>query len=385
MKKRNQYSAKFKTKVVLEVLREENTINEIAAAYSLSPVVVSRWKAEFLDRATDVFQRGMTDAEKELAREQLKTERLERKVGQLTYELDWVKKKKQKSRNADAEIVCESVERDNPHISVKRQCELLDIARANVYRNTAQAKALTDEELRIRQLIDHIHTDEPAWGYRSIASHLRNWKGICISRKRTRRIMRDMGIYAIYPKPNLSKRYHAQYPKPYLLRNLPITRADQVWGIDITYIPMEKGFMYLFVIIDWYSRYIVDYELSSTLDKSFVLNCLRRALRNRKPQIINSDQGGHFTNADYISLLEQNDVRISMDGKGQCLDNARTERFFRTLKYDRIYVNEINSPRELRRIINAYMKTYNYERPHSALQGFSPSKYYVGAFAEEAA
>lgn len=146
--------------------------------------------------------------------------------------------------------------------------------------------------------------------------------------------MRDMGIYAIYPKPNLSKRYHAQYTKPYLLRNLPITRANQVWGIDITYIPMEKGFMYLFVIIDWYSRYIVDYELSSTLDKAFVLNCLKRAFQIRTSQIINSDQGGHFTNADYITLLEQYNVRISMDGKGQCLDNARTERFFRALKYE---------------------------------------------------
>ena len=188
--------------------------------------------------------------------------------------------------------------------------------------------------------------------------------------------MRDMGVYTVYPKPNLSKRYLVQYRKPYLLRNLSIKRANQVWGIDITYIPMPKGFMYLFVIIDWYSRYIVDYELSSTLDKSFVLNCLKRALARQKPEIINSDQGGHFTNADYISLLEQSNVKISMDGKGQCLDNVRTERFFRTLKYDRIYINEINTPRELRHMINEYMKIYNHQRPHSALGGVSPAKVY---------
>lgn len=295
------------------------------------------------------------------------------------------KKKKQKSQNDGEEIGYDAIDRNDKKISVSRQCELLGLNRTSVYRPPAASPLLSDEEIKIRALIDHIHTDEPTWGYRSITSWLRNFMGIRINKKRTRRIMRDMGIYAIYPKPNTSKAYMLQYKRPYLLRHMPILRANQVWGVDITYIPMPKGFMYLFVIIDWYSRYIVDYELSSTLDKSFVLNCLKRALKRHKPEIINSDQGGHFTNADYISLLEQNDVRISMDGKGQCLDNARTERFFRTLKYDRIYVNEINSPRELRTIINAYMKTYNYNRPHSALHGYAPSNYYLGSSAEEAA
>lgn len=277
------------------------------------------------------------------------------------------------------------MERDNGCISLSRQCELLGIARSSIYRKPAGPGLLSDDELKIRALIDRIHTDEPTWGYRSITSYLCNWYGIQINRKRTRRMMRDMGIYAIYPKPNLSKRYHAQYRKAYLLRNMEITRPDHVWGVDITYIPMRKGFMYLFVIIDWYSRYIVDYELSGTLDKAFVLNCLKRALKGRKPEIINSDQGGHFTNADYVSLLSGNGVRISMDGKGQCLDNARTERFFRTLKYDRIYVNEIDTPRELRKIIREYMGTYNYGRPHSALGGFPPSSYYGTESTEHAA
>jgi transposase InsO family protein len=182
---------------------------------------------------------------------------------------------------------------------------------------------------------------------RTITTILRRDHGLLINKKRVRRIMRDMGIYAIYPKPNLSKRYHSQYIRPYLLRNLEINRPNQVWGVDVTYIRMKKGFMYLFIIIDWYSRYVVDYELSRTLDKSFVLSCLTRALSRQKPEIINSDQGGHFTNPDYIKLLEDNGVKISMDGKGQCLDNARTERFFRTLKYERIYISEYETPREL--------------------------------------
>ena len=191
--------------------------------------------------------------------------------------------------------------------------------------------------------------------------------------------MRDMGIYAIYPKPNLSKRYHAAHIRPYLLRHMKITEPDQVWGVDITYVHFGRGFMYLFVIIDWYSRCIVDYELSSTLDKSFVLSCMRRALHVRKPQIINSDQGGHFTNQDYISLVEEAGVKISMDGKGQCRDNARTERFFRTLKYDTIYIQEVDSPRELRRMFEKYIFRYNTHRPHSSLDGKRPAEVYGNA------
>lgn len=278
----------------------------------------------------------------------------------------------------DAAETSNLVDKEDATITVKRQCELLGINRTSVYRKPV-IKLPDDEELRIRGWIDRIHTDEPTWGYRTITTILRRDYGIEINRKRTRRIMRDMGIYTLFPRPNLSKRYHSQFIKPYLLRHLPIVHPNQVWGIDITYIHMPKGFMYLFVIIDWYSRYIVDYELSCTLDKSFVLNCLKRALARQKPEIINSDQGGHFTNPDYCTLLESNEVKISMDGKGQCLDNARTERFFRTLKYDRIYINEITTPRELRATINSYMLHYNQCRPHTSIDNETPAKVYYGS------
>ena len=266
------------------------------------------------------------------------------------------------------------VEKDNPEITVKRQCELLSINRTSVYR-TPKSKLIHPEELRIRGLIERVHTDEPTWGYRTITKILKRDHHIQINRKRTRRLMQSMGIYTLFPKPNLSKRYHAQYRKPYLLRHLTIERPNQVWGIDITYIHMPKGFMYLFIILDWYSRYIVDYALSSTLDKAFVLKCLDRALGRHKPEIINSDQGSHFTNPDYCMLLVQNGIRISMDGKGQCLDNARTERFFRTLKYERIYINEITNPRQLRKMINSYMIHYNQHRPHSSIGDEVPVNY----------
>lgn len=255
---------------------------------------------------------------------------------------------------------------------------MLGINRSSIYRNPPKEKTISDEDLFIMRRIDEIHTAHPTWGYRTITKIIRRDDKILVNRKKIRRMMRVMGIYTIYPKPNLSKRYHAQYIRPYLLRNLKIVRPDQVWGIDITYIRMQKGFMYLFIIIDWHSRRIVDYELSNTLEKSFVLDCLKRALSNRKPEIINSDQGGHFTNPDYIKLLEEADVKISMDGKGQALDNVRTERFFRTLKYDLIYINEFETPRELRKSVNSYIHEYNTYRPHSSIGDLCPDQVYRG-------
>ena len=264
----------------------------------------------------------------------------------------------------------------NEALPLTKQTALLEIGRTSIY--ARPLKGISDETVQLMHKIDRIHTDEPTWGYRTITAYLRNFYGMIVNRKRTRRLMREMGIYALYPKPNLSKRYHAQYVRPYLLRHLQIVRPNQVWGVDITYIPVGRSFVYLFVIIDWYSRFIVDYELSLTLDKSFVLSCMRRALARCKPEIVNSDQGSHFTNPDYIALLDEAKVRISMDGKGQCLDNVRTERFFRTLKYDRIYINEYQKPRDIRQMLKEYMPHYNNVRPHSSTDNKPPVTFYWG-------
>lgn len=268
------------------------------------------------------------------------------------------------------------VDLNDTNINIKRQAELLSINRTSVYRQPPDQKPISNEDLFVMRRIDEIHTAHPTWGYRTITKILRRDDKLIINRKKVRRMMRDMGIYTIYPKPNLSKRYHAQYVRPYLLRKLSIDHPDQVWGVDITYIRMKKGFMYLFVIIDWYSRCIVDFELSSTLDKSFVLTCLKRALSYRRPKIINSDQGCHFTNADYINLIESYGIKISMDGKGQALDNVRTERFFRTLKYDCVYIHEFGNPRELRIALNHYIHEYNTYRPHSSIGDLCPAQVY---------
>jgi len=268
----------------------------------------------------------------------------------------------------------------NEKLTVKRQCELVEVNRSSVYREQTQnlfdpTHGESPENLNIMEIIDKTHLEKPAWGYRKMTDYLKNHYGCKINKKRVRRLMRLMDIIALYPGPNLSKRYHKQYVRPYLLRNLVIDHEDQVWGIDITYLPFKKGFLYLFIIIDWHTRRIVDYEVSYTLEKEFVLRCLRRALRNRKPEIINSDQGSHFTNQAYLDLMAINGVRISMDGKGQALDNVRTERFFRSLKYEDIYINEYVTPKEMVAAVNRYILDYNTIRPHASLGGLTPDAF----------
>jgi putative transposase len=267
-------------------------------------------------------------------------------------------------------------EPENERMTVSRQAELLSLPRTCLYEKpTKQPSARTLEDILIMHKIDEIYTECPFYGYRRVCRDL-NKAAVPISLKKTRRLMRKMGLYAIYPQRNLSRMYHRQYIHPYLLRHLPIVRANQVWAVDLTYVRMGSGFMYLFVIIDLYSRYIIDYELSSTLEKGFVLKCLERAFRTAKPEIINSDQGSHFTNEDYVNLLTGNGIRISMDSKGRALDNIFVERFFRSLKYELIYINEFENPRNLRKGINQYMTFYNYERPHQSLDYQSPAEYY---------
>jgi putative transposase len=264
---------------------------------------------------------------------------------------------------------------------LKRQSELVEVNRSSVYRKQNREQddpghGESQENLDIMNIIDRIHLEHPSWGYRKITDYLRHSCGYYINKKRVRRLMRLMDIMALFPGPNLSKRYRAQYVRPYLLRNLVIDRPDQVWGIDITYLPFRKGFLYLFVIVDWFTREIVGYEISYSLEKEFVLRCLRRTLCQRKPEIINSDQGSHFTCKAYLDLLESRQIKISMNGKGQALDNIRTERFFRSLKYDDIYIKEYTTPREMITGVNKYIHNYNTVRPHASLGGLTPNSFH---------
>ncbi len=212
-------------------------------------------------------------------------------------------------------------------------------------------------------------------GYRKIGA-IMNREGDGIHKNTVRVYMREMSIMAIYPGPNLSKRDLQHRTYPYLLRRLPITQPDQVWSVDITYIRMKHGWMYLYAVMDWYSRYLVDWQLDQSLEIGFVLETMKRALAKRKPTIINSDQGSHFTSPQYIDLLKEKEVRISMDGKGRAKDNIVIERFWRSLKYNEVYLHDYNSPRETRQGIEGYIHLHNHYLPHQSLHYHTPAAVY---------
>ncbi len=231
------------------------------------------------------------------------------------------------------------VDRNDPGLTVKRQAQLLGVNRTGIYYRTLEEK---DKDIELMQRIDEIYTRWPHFGYRRIRAVLKDM-GYVVNKKRVLRLMRRMGIAGLCPGPNMSKRNHQHHTYPYLLRGIKAERPDHIWGIDITYIRMKGSFMYLVAIIDWYSRYIVSWELSETLERSFVIRALKKALAVRQPEIINSDQGSHFTSGDYIEILKEHGIKISMDGRGRATDNAITERFFRNLKWEKIYYDDLFS------------------------------------------
>ena len=264
------------------------------------------------------------------------------------------------------------VERENEQVPLRTQANLLNLSRSSLYYKPAGP---SEDEVKLKHQIDEIYTAHPTYGSRKIVHMLRR-EGWEVNRKRVQRCMREMGIEAIYPGPNLSKRNLQHKIYPYLLRNVTPSHSNHVWGIDITYIRLKHGWMYLVAVIDWYSRYIVSWQLSDTLELPFVLTAVRSALKQAKPKIWNSDQGSHFTSDQYISLLKEAEVQISMDGKNRALDNIITERFWRTLKYDHVYLHEYNSPKEARQKIGAFIHEYNYDRPHQSLNYLTPAEVY---------
>jgi len=256
---------------------------------------------------------------------------------------------------------------DDKELPITTQAELLSLNRSGLYYKPVEP---SPEEVFIKHKIDEIYTKWPFYGSRRITAVL-NAGGLNINRKAVQRHMREMGIAGISPGPNLSKRNLEHRIYPYLLRNLAITHPNHVWGIDITYIRLQRGWMYLVALIDWYSRFVVSWELDQTLEIDFVLDAVKQALSMGQPEILNSDQGSHFTSPKYTELLLDKNIRISMDGKGRALDNIRTERLWRTIKYEEVYLKDYESPREARKEINNFIHFYNYERPHQAL-GYKP-------------
>jgi putative transposase len=257
---------------------------------------------------------------------------------------------------------------------IKAQCELLGLNRTSLY---YRPTPVNPKKLAIFRRIDELYTLNPSFGGATIGTILRR-ENLPVSDPTVRRYMTEMGLQAIYPGPNLSKRVHQSLIYPYLLRNVAIERPNHVWGTDITYIRMHKGFLYLVAFMDWYSRYVLSWELSDTLDVGFVLKALNNALSIAIPDIVNSDQGSQYTALDYTAILKANNVKISMDGRGRCMDNIFTERLWRNLKYQEVYLHDYGSPREARAGITRYFELYNTFRPHQGIGGLTPHEVYFG-------
>jgi putative transposase len=262
------------------------------------------------------------------------------------------------------------VDRRHPSLSVVLQCRLLDISRSGLY---YQPVGISEEDLTLMKLIDRQYLVTPFYGVRKIAAWLKS-QGRRVNRKRVRRLMQLMGLKAIYRRPRTSQSTPGHKIYPYLLSGMKITRSNQVWAADITYIPMARGFLYLVAIIDWYSRYVLSWRLSNTLDAGSCVEALKEALKNGRPEIFNTDQGAQFTSEAFTGLLERHGVRISMDGKGSYNDNLFIERLWRSVKYEEVYLKAYQDGKEARVGIGNYFRFYNTDRPHQALGYRTPAE-----------
>jgi putative transposase len=271
------------------------------------------------------------------------------------------------------------IEPDHPGISIARQCKLIQLSRASYYRAADSGPVIeTPENLELMRLIDEEYTKHPFYGSRQLRNYLRR-QGNQVNRKRIQRLMRLMGIQSVAPKPNTSKKGKAHKIYPYLLSNLLIDKPNQVFCTDITYIRMHGGFVYLVAVMDWYSRKVLSWEISNTMDDSFCVSALECAIRlYGVPDIFNTDQGAQFTGKAFINVLVENEIKISMDGKGRWVDNVLIERLWRSVKYEDVYIKEYPTVIALRSGLREYFQFYNNERPHDSLEKCTPSEFYNG-------
>ncbi len=258
------------------------------------------------------------------------------------------------------------VDPNHPRLSIHRQCQLVSIARSSFYYT---GKGESPLNLKLMRLIDEEFMQHPFLGSRQMARYLRR-QGYCVGRKRVQRLMRKMGMAAIYCAPKTSEPHPQHKIYPYLLRHMVIDRPNQVWCADITYIPMRRGFLYLVAIMDWATRAVLSWRLSNTMDSHFCVEALEEAIRRYgRPEVFNTDQGSQFTSLDFTGVLKQEGIRISMDGRGRWMDNRFIERLWRSLKYECIYLHELETGGGARRLIDDWMRYYNHDRPHSSLEG----------------
>jgi putative transposase len=271
------------------------------------------------------------------------------------------------------------IDSSHPEISIARQCELIQLSRASYYRAVDLGLVVeTPENMELMRLIDEEYTKHPFYGSRQLRNYLRR-QGHPVNRKQIQRLMRLMGIMSVAPKPNTRKKGKAHKIYPYLLKNLLIDKPNQVFCTDITYLRMHSGFVYLVAVMDWYSRKVLSWEVSNTMDDSFCVSALESAIRLYGiPDMFNTDQGAQFTGKAFIKVLLDNEIQISMDGKGRWVDNVLIERLWRTVKYEDVYIKDYSTGVALRSGLRDYFQFYNDERPHDSLNKCTPSEFYNG-------
>jgi putative transposase len=362
---RKRHDAAFKAKVAFEAAKGEKTIAQLSSEFGVHANQIRQWRKQFLEELPRLFSDRRSKKEKD--DEELRSE-LYRQIGQLKVELDWLKK----NHRCSVEAKRIMIEPEHPMIPVCRQCELLDVARSSYYYRSNRDDSYN---VMLMNLIDEQYIRTPFYGVPKMTAWLRR-QGHQINPKRIRRLMRLMGIEAIYPKPRLSisSKEHLKYP--YLLRGLTIDHPNQVWCTDITYIRMLHGFVYLVAIMDWFSRYILSWRLSTTLETAFCTDALQEALEHACPEIFSSDQGVQFTSQEFTDILLNAGIKISMDGRGRVYDNIFVERLWRTVKYEEVYLHDYRTVSEARSLLSSYFHFYNTERIHEALNYRTPYEVY---------
>ena len=371
---RRNHTPAFKAKVALAAIKGEKTLAELAQLFDVHPNQITNWKAQLLEGAAGVFgsrgeHRGRACGGFEgAARQDRRAGAGERFFG----------RRARQGRHAERKAMI-----DRAHeLPLTRQAEVLKLSRSGLY---YRPRPVSPADLAMMRRIDELHLDYPFAGSRMLRDLLRG-EGIAIGRQRVATMMRRMGIEAIYRRPNTSKPAPGHEIYPYLLRSLAVERPNQVWAMDITYIPMARGFVYLAAVVDWFSRRVLAWRLSITMEVEFCLEAVEEALaKHGKPEIFNTDQGSQFTSADFTGLLLKHAIAISMDGKGSWRDNVFVERLWRSVKYEEVYLRAYDSVAEARASIGRYLDFYNRKRPHSSLGARTPDLAYFDHLPQAAA